>query len=29
VSLPPAGDHTLRRLKPAEGFKPGNMVWAR
>jgi hypothetical protein len=29
VSLPPAGDHALRRLKPPEGFKPGNMVWAR
>ena len=28
VSLPPAGDHALRRLKPAEGFKPGNVVWA-
>jgi hypothetical protein len=29
VSLPPAANHALRRLKPTEGFKPGNVVWAR
>lgn len=29
VSLPPAGDHALRRQEPAEGFKPGNVVWTR